>query len=162
EDAVIAESLAEMLRAARAVISDNQGRIDDPDVGDKGLGGQVVLDLAVEKYTATTGVDPKSIDPKSRQGVLLQHLMAAIVEVVDDNQPTINAKGTAFKAFIPAVFARLVDESFGRRTKGEAEIKVTAPLNLVRNRKARPDAWEEEVITNKLLRPDWPRGEAFS
>ena len=29
--------------------------------------------------------------------------MAAIVEVVDDNQPTINEKGTGFKGFIPAV-----------------------------------------------------------
>jgi hypothetical protein len=162
EDAAIAESLAEMLRAARTVVSDNQARIDDPNVGDKGLGGTVVLDLAIQNYRSATGVDPRSIDPKSRQGMLLADLMAAIVEVVDDNQPTINAKGTGFKGFIPAVFARLVGESFGRRAKDQAEIKVTAPLNLVRNRKARPDGWETEVITTKLLRADWPRGAPYS
>ncbi len=162
EDAAIAQSLAQMLRSARTVISDSQAKIDDPAVGDKGLTGRVVLDLAVQKYKATTGVDPASIDPKSRQGMLLQAMMDSIVEVMDDNQTQINAKGTGFKGFIPAVFARLVDEAFARRAKGEAEIKVTAPLNLVRNRKARPDAWEADVISTKLLRADWPRGQPFS
>ena len=61
EDAAIAESLAQMLRAARTVISDSQARIDDANVGDKGLGGRVVLDLAIQKYRATTGVDPVSV-----------------------------------------------------------------------------------------------------
>lgn len=161
-DAAIAQSLAQMLRSARTVISDSQARIDDAAIGDKGLSGGVVLDLAIQKYRATTGVDPMSIDPKSRQGKLLGALRGAIVEVMDDNQTEINAKGTGFKGFIPAVFARLVVESFARRAKGEAEIKVTAPIDLVRNRKARPDAWEAEVISTKLLRADWPKGQAFS
>ena len=162
EDATIAASLAQMLRSARVVIAESQAKIDDPAVGDKGLSGRVVLDLAIQKYQATTGVDPASIDPKSRQGVLLQALKDAIVEVMDESQPQINAKGTGFKGFIPAVFARLVDEAFARHAKGEAEIKVTAPANLVRNRKARADAWEAEVITTKLLQANWPKGQPFS
>ena len=162
EDATIAASLAQMLRSARVVIAESQAKIDDPAVGDKGLSGRVVLDLAIQKYQATTGVDPASIDPKSRQGVLLQALKDAIVEVMDESQPQINAKGTGFKGFIPAVFARLVDEAFARHAKGQAEIKVTAPANLVRNRKARADAWEAEVITTKLLQADWPKGQPFS
>jgi hypothetical protein len=162
DDAAISQSLAQMLRSARVVIADNQAKIDDPAVGDKGLSGRVVLDLAVQKYKATTGVDPTAIDPKTREGTLLKAMMDSIVEVMDDNQSQINAKGTGFKGFIPAVFARLVDEAFARRAKGEAEIKVTAPLNLVRNRKSRPDAWEAEVISTKLLQPDWPRGQPFS
>ena len=72
--------------------------------------------------------------------------MDAIVEVVDANQAAINAKGVGFKAFIPAVFARLVNEAFEHRAAGEASIKVTAPVDLVRNRKALPDAWERQVI----------------
>ena len=39
-------------------------------------------------------------------------MMAAITEVMDANQSTINAKGIGFKAFIPAVFGRLVSEAF--------------------------------------------------
>jgi hypothetical protein len=162
DDTAIAQSLAQMLRSARTVISESQTKIDDPALSDKGLSGKVVLDLAIQKYKSATGVDPLSINPQSRQGKLLHELMDSIVEVMDENQTQINTPGTGFKGFIPAVFARLVDESFARRAQGEADIKVTAPLNLVRNRKARPDEWEAQVIATKLLQPDWPRGQPFS
>jgi hypothetical protein len=162
DDMAIAQSLAEMLRDARAVVSDQQDLINNPQLGDKHLTGEVVLDQAVARYSKDTGTDPKKIDASSRQGRLLRAMMAAIVEVVDDNQPTINEQGTGFKGFIPAVFARLVAESFVHLAKGEAEIKVTAPLELVRNRKARPDAWETEIIEKRLLDPAWPAGQPFS
>ena len=162
QDAVIAQSLAEMLRDARTVISNNQDLINNPDIGDKHLTGQVVLDQTVKSYQKTTGKDPMAIDPKSRQGRLLRDMMAAIVAATDENQATINEKGTGFKGFIPAVFARLVSEDFNQMAKGQAEMKVTAPPELVRNRKARPDAWEAEVIKTKLLDPKWPRGQSYS
>lgn len=162
DDATIAKSLADMLRAARQVISNNQGRINDPSLGDKGLSGHVVLEQAIEIYRKNTGTDPASFDSASRQGRLLRAQMDAIVEATDANQATINAKGVGFKAFIPAIFGRLVNEAFENRANNEARVKVTAPEQLVRNRKARPDAWETEVIRNKLLQPDWPRGQAYS
>jgi len=162
DDMAIAQNLAEMLRDARTVVSDQQDLINNPQLGDKHLTGELVLDQAVAKYSKDTGTDPKKVDPSSRQGRLLRAMMAAIVEVVDDNQPTINEQGTGFKGFIPAVFARLVAESFVHLAKGEAEIKVTAPLELVRNRKVRPDAWETEIIDKRLLDPSWPAGQPFS
>jgi hypothetical protein len=162
DDAATARSLAEMLRAARQVISNNQGRINDPELGDKGLSGEVVLQQAIENYKKATGTDPATIDPGSRLGRLLKAQMDAIVEVTDTNQSTINAKGVGFKAFIPAVFARLVNEAFENRAKDEAQIKVTAPEQLVRNRKSRPDEWEAGVIRGKLLQPEWPRGQVFA
>lgn len=162
DDANIAKNLADMLRAARQVISSNQARINDPNLGDKGLSGQVVLQQAIELYKKATGTDPASIDPASRLGRLLHAQMDAIVEVTDANQANINAKGVGFKAFIPAVFARLVNESFENRARNEAQIKVTAPDQLVRNRKARPDPWESDVIRSKLLKEDWPRGQAYT
>ena len=58
DDANIAKNLADMLRAARQVISSNQARINDPNLGDKGLTGQVVLQQAVEIFKKTTGTDP--------------------------------------------------------------------------------------------------------
>ena len=162
DDANIAKNLADMLRAARQVISSNQAHINDPNLGDKGLSGQVVLQQAIELYKKATGTDPASIDPASRLGRLLHAQMDAIVEVTDANQANINAKGVGFKAFIPAVFARLVNESFENRARNEAQIKVTAPDQLVRNRKARPDPWESDVIRSKLLKEDWPRGQAYT
>ncbi len=160
-DPAIAASLAQMLRAARAVISANQALINDPDKGDKGLTGQVVLAQAVKIYQTATNTDPMTIDPKSREGRLLHDQMDAIVEVVDANQTTINAKGVGFKAFIPAVFARLVNEGFARRAGDEASVKVTAPEDLVRNRKALPDKWELGVIESKFMTPGWPKGKPF-
>jgi len=162
DDASIATNLADMLRAARQVISSNQARINDPNLGDKGLTGQVVLQQAVEIFKKATGTDPSSIDPTSRFGRLMHAQMDAIVEATDANQATINAKGVGFKGFIPAVFARLVNESFENHARNEAQIKVTAPEQLVRNRKSRPDQWESEVIRVKLLREDWPRGQAYA
>jgi hypothetical protein len=154
DDAAIAQSLAEMLRAGRTVISRNQERINNPELGDKGLTGAVVVAEAQKIYQSTTGVDPATIDPASRRGRLLHAEMDAIVEVMDANQATLNAVGVGFKGFIPAIFGRLTSEAFARRANGEAEMKVTAPPDLIRNRKARPDAWEAEVIKTKLLTAD--------
>src|SRR5215471_5927097 len=128
EDAKIAQNLAEMLRDARTVISNNQELINNPELGDKHLTGKAVLDQAVQSYQKATGVDPTATDPNSRQGRLLRAMMAAIIAATDENQATINEKGTAFKGFIPAVFARLVSEEFNQRANGEAVVKVTAPL----------------------------------
>jgi archaellum component FlaG (FlaF/FlaG flagellin family) len=162
QDAVVAQSLAEMVRDARTVISNNEDLINDPDLGDKHLTGRKVLGEAAALYRRDTGVDPAAIDPASYQGRLMRAMMDAIVRVMDDNQVTINEKGTGFKGFIPAVFGRLVSEAFNSLAKGEAEIKVTAPTDLVRNRKALPDAWETQVIETKLLKPDWPHGQPYS
>lgn len=160
-DAAIAASLAQMLRSARAVISANQALINDPEKGDKGLTGQVVLAQSIKLYQSATKTDPTTIVPTSREGRLLHDQMDAIVEVVDANQATINEKGVGFKAFIPAVFARLVNEAFARRAGDEASIKVTAPVDLVRNRKALPDKWEKQVIESKFLASGWPKGQPF-
>lgn len=161
EDVAIALSLAKMLQAGRQVISSNQALINDPARGDKGLTGDVVLAAAIENYKKATGIDPRSIPPTSRQHQLLQSEMAAIREVVDENQGFINEKGVGFKGFIPAVFARLVTERLEEKIGTEVLIKVTAPPKLVRNRKSRPDEWEQSVIEEKFLTASWTRGEVY-
>jgi cytochrome c553 len=162
EDKTIADSLAAMLRAGRTVISRNQERINNPDLGDKGLDGKTVLAQAQKIYQEATKVDPSTVNPASRHGKLLRAQMDAIVEVVDSNQKTLNQKGVGFKGFIPATFGRLVNESFGKTAGNDAEMKVTAPPGLVRNRKARPDEWEAEVIRDKLIQANWPKGQLFA
>lgn len=155
----IALSLAEMLRSARTVISVNQALINDPSIGDKGLTGDVVLRQTRAKYSEATSQDPAEIDPNSLRGKLLLALMDSIAEVMDDNQKTINEPGVAFKAFLPATFARLVNERFRAKVGADALIKVTGPDALVRNRSARPDRWEQDRIESVLLRPDHPKGQ---
>lgn len=162
ESRQVAESLAKMLQSSRSVISKHQTEINDPAKGDKGLTAAFVLNEASANYKAAMGVEPTSYDPASRQGRLLKAQMEAITEVMDDNQALINQAGVGFKGFIPATFARLVNEAFSRRVGEAATVKVTAPPELVRNRKARPDAWEVDVIKTDFLSPGWKRGAPFA
>ncbi len=161
-DLAIAQSLATMLQSARAVVSVNQDRINDPSLGDKGLTGAAVLEKAIANYTKATGRDPNAIDPASYEGRLIRAQMDAVVEVMDDNQATINAEGVGFKGFIPAAFTRLVTEAFQARVGEEASMKFTAPPVLIRNRKARPDAFEAAAIRDYLEAADWPKGQIYS
>ena len=161
-DLELALRLAVLLQSARAVIGTEQKLINDPAIGDKGLSGKAVLDRATEAYLAKTGLPPLSDDTEPREAQLVEAMMAAIVEVMDANAGSINREGVAFKGFVPAVFGRLVTEAFSERVGDVAQIKVTAPVKLVRNRKARPDAWETKVIDEKLLSPDWKMGAVYS
>ena len=162
DDRIVAERLAEYLRSARTVISQYQDLINDPTKGDKGLTGDRVLAEASEIFKAQTGEDPAAVDPASREGKLLRAQMDAITEVMAENMGTIDAPDVGFKGFIPAIFARLVNEKFEQNVGKEAEIKVTAPEDLVRNRKARPDAWETAVLDDKFAAADWPKGQGYS
>lgn len=160
-DDEIATRLAELLQAARGVISGKQDLINDPTMGDKGLTGAVVLSEALQRYRETTGQDLANLDATTRFGHAMLVLEKSIVEVTDEHQSTINTPNVGFKGFIPAVFARLVSEHFDETMQGKAEIKVTAPKDLVRNRKSLPDAWEENIINTRLLSADWPAGKPF-
>lgn len=157
----IASALSTMLQSARAVISAHQAEINDAATGDKRLDAAAVIAEASANYEKRTGESPAAYPADTRQGRLIRAQIDAIKEVMDAAQPQINREGVGFKGFIPATFARLVNESFARRVGGEAHIKVTAPPELVRNRKARPDAWEMSVISGYFLSPGWTRGTPY-
>jgi hypothetical protein len=161
-DIATAISLADLVTAARTVVSLHQDLINDPGRGDKGLTPEVMLAETKETARRTTGLDMSKIDPQSRQGRLLAAMASSIAEVMKANQPRINQKGVGFKGFVPAVFGRLVTEQFGLEVDGAAEIKITAPPELVRNRKASPDPFEAEVIRDKFLSPGWKKGELYA
>lgn len=161
DDLDTALSLATMLQAARSVIGSSQALINDPSLGDKGLTGDAVLERAVSKYIEMRDGNELVLDEQTRQGRLMRAQMDAIRDVVDANQSSINQAGIGFKGFVPAVFARLANERFSQIVGEEAEIKVTAPVEFVRNRKARPDKWETNAIETELLAADWPHGQVF-
>jgi Protein of unknown function (DUF3365) len=162
DDEEVAVNLANLLRSARAVIAAHQDLINDPSSEDKGLTGEVVLEETITRFQGINGLDPRTVDPDSRLGQLFAAQMAAIKEVVDEHQGTINRPDLGFKGFVPAVFGRLVNERFKEKVGDQAQIKVTAPVELVRNRGARPDGWETQHIEAELLDPAWPKGQAFT
>jgi len=104
--------LAELLRSARTVIANQQAHINDPAVGDKGLTGKVVLAKTRETFRQRTGKPLPLKDENDLRTRLLRAQLASIREVMDENQRTINRTGIGFKGFVPAVFARLVNERF--------------------------------------------------
>ena len=150
-----------MLRSARSVIGGKQSEINTATEGDKGLTGDVILTEAIEAYLEAAGKDPREVDETTLEGTLLSAQMASIVEIVDENQVTINRPGVEFKGFVPAVFTRLVNERFIEKVGELAAIKVTAPAELVRNRKARPDDWERQIIESELTDAGWTQGEVY-
>ena len=153
--------LAAVLRAGRSVISNSQDLINDPSTQDKGLSGQAVQEQVLQAYLEANGEPPLTADLSDKERRMTETQLAAMVEVIDENQTIINAEGIEFKGFIPAIFARLVNEKFAEEMSSEARVKVTAPKDLVRNRMARPDGWENQVIEEKFRKGDWPIGEAF-
>jgi hypothetical protein len=67
----------------------------------------------------------------------------------------INRQGVGFNGFIPVVVARLVNEAFGRRAAGIADMKVTkvtAPPELILNPKVRPEGGLGGIISITLYR----------
>ena len=119
-DEEIALSLATLLRSARAVISDKQTHINNPEIGDKGLSPAVVVGIAKENYQKATGRDLDGIDPTSGHGQLIAAELQAITNVMAAAQDTINEQGVGLKGFLPAVFARLVTQKFKASANGVA------------------------------------------
>lgn len=155
------QRLASLLRVGRGVISSNQELINDPAIGDKGLNSAAFMKAVEDKYVELTGALPLEDGLTPEQRILTEAQLASMAEIIDENQELINTKGMGFKGFIPAVFARLVNERFVEKQGAIAKVKVTAPPQLVRNRKARPDDWEAAVLQDKFASPDWEKGAAF-
>jgi hypothetical protein len=157
----IGNKLADMLRASRSVVSASQGLINDPDIGDKGFTGEKLVREAEAIYAERVGTPLLVDDLSERDRRLLEAQMQAMRRIVDGHQADINRLGVGFKGFIPAIFARLVNEEFKVIVGSEARVRVTAPPDLVRNRKARPDRWERNILETKLMASDWPTGKPF-
>ncbi|MDY6858994.1 MAG: DUF3365 domain-containing protein [Pseudomonadota bacterium] len=153
--------LAAVLRTGRNVLSSNQELINDPALGDKGLTGSVFVAQVIAAYTAQNGEPPVTDDLSEVQRRLTEAQLSSMAEVIDESQTIFNAEGVGFKGFIPAIFARLVNERFAEKMQAQARVKVTAPGNLVRNRKARPDAWEDGVIEGRFRSAGWEKGAPF-
>lgn len=162
DDVAMGIRLAELLRAGRSVVSNYQSLINDPALGDKHLDSERFAREVVAAYSKNTGHAPFSGELTSRDRRLLDAQIDAMREVMDEQQDDINRPGIGFKGFVPAVFARLMNEKFAAKVGNEALVRVTAPEQLVRNRKSLPDAWEAGVITSVFSDPKRAKGEAYT
>lgn len=154
--------LADILRAGRTEIASQQPTINNKLIGDKGLSGEVIQKRVVARLAESGQAENLANPADEIEAMLIQAQLDSIREILDENQPLINNKGIGFKGFVPAVFAQLTNERFGEKVGDVAEIKVTAPMELVRNRKTRPDTWELSVIDSRFKTESWQRGELFA
>lgn len=154
--------LANILCAAEKVIADNQDLIDDPAKGDKGLGTGVVMAKAADNYLARTA-EPMPVPEGDSRGAKLERTLLAIIRTVMDNaQPLINEPGKGYKSFLPPIFTDQVAREFSRTMEGSAIIRLTAPRELIRNRRHRPDDWEGQVIETRFKAASWEKGKPFT
>lgn len=156
-----ARLLANLLRAGRLVIDDNQKLIDDSHKGDKQFTPTVFERAVRERFRSITGIDLSRLEELSTTTKLpplakrlLPQLLEAAKEVVDDAQVVINQKGVGYKNFIPATFGSQTATRFSMRS--HVRLKQTT-LNP-RNPKNEPDEYEASVL--KWL-ADRPRADAY-
>jgi hypothetical protein len=163
DDALLeAKQLANMLTAAERVIADNQTLIDDASKGDKGLTADVVMAKAAEHYQAATKEAWPSTEGDSRRARLSRTLVTIMRAVMDKAQPLINEQGKGYKSFIPPIFTDQVAREFCRTMEGVAVIRITAPPELIRNRRHKPDEWEVKVINDQFKAAAWDKNGVFS
>lgn len=158
----LAAELTALMRAARAVISDNQNLINDATVGDKGLSGDKVLAQAKDNYKKATGKNLPTHTAGSLADNAQKAMLNTIPEVMNKNQILINEKGKAYKGFLPAVFARQVAEGVTAKLGGQVTVKLTAPKSLIRNRTNKPDEWEHAAIEQQFRQANYVKGKPYS
>lgn len=157
-----ARQLAYILGAAEQVIADNQDLIDDPAKGDKGLSADAVMAKAAEHYLAATKEVMPALEGDSQRAKQNRTLVSIIRAVLDKAQPLINEPGKGYKSFLSPIFTDQVAREFSRTMEGTAAIRITAPPELLRNRRHKPDEWELDVIEKRFKAADWEKGKVFA
>jgi len=155
DEAETAELLITLLKSGRAVVSENQGLINDPSKGNKGFTDDFFAQQAMEKFKAKTKIDLAKAN-NLPQGPLLKALLDSEKEVVAEAQMVINKQGIAFKGFLPAVFGRKTGEKFYQKTG----VKLRLTGLDYRNPGNKPDDFEQEVL-RMFADPRHPKGQQY-
>jgi len=149
--------LAVLLDAGRVTIGHNQLLINDPAKGDKGFTPEVFAQQTIAAFKERTGHDlanlPASTVPEMAKP-LLDRLLEESKKTVASYQTVINMPGVKYKGLIPATFGTETGTRF--QSWSGVYLKQTAPDNLVRNPKNKPDAFEAAEM-KKMGEPSFPR-----
>lgn len=159
ENRQLAEEVANLFLSIKVVLAEAQPLINNPDIGDKGLTADKVIDAAKANYKKITGKDFEF----SADSLLKEHqqnLFKATKNVMNEAQPLINMQGVGFKGFITAVFAKTLAQEFSKIST-QVDFKFTAPVDRLRSSENKPDSWESSTFENKFKLSDWTKGAVF-
>ena len=136
-----AESTADMISKAlgkgRLVIFAQMKILTDPKLGDKGFTGEVFA----EQWETSLEAEFMSASPTQKR--IIDKLVWAGKQAMDNNQDRINVKGVKWKHFLPAKWARETGLMFNSRTG----IVTKQPAINYRHPSNAPDAKEIEVLS---------------
>ena len=156
DEADTADLLIAMVKIGRAIVSEQQGLINDATKGNKGFTDDIMGDRIRERLLAEAHIDLSrpSGHPESE---LLLAMLQAEREVILDVQPVINKQGIGLKGFIPSVFARKVGQKFLAKTG--IRVKLTGTDSRFPGNQ--PDDFEAEVL-RMFADPRHPKGQRYA
>jgi len=105
-----AEMISKALAKGRLVIFAQMKKLTDPNLGDKGFTG----DVFAEQWEAT--LEAEFMSASSAQQRIIDKLIWAGKQAMDNNQDRLNVKGVKWKHFLPAKWAREAGLMFNSRT----------------------------------------------
>ena len=136
-----AQSTADMISKAigigRLVIFAQMKKLTDPTLGDKGFTG----DVFAEQWEDALEAAFMSASPTQKR--IIDKLVWAGKQAMDNNQDRLNVKGVKWKHFLPAKWAREAGLMFNSRTG----IVTKQPAINYRHPSNAPDTKEIEVLT---------------
>lgn len=124
------------LAKGRLIIFSHMQVLTDPEKGDKGFTGEYFL----EQWRAVMEAEFMSASPGQQK--ILEKLMWAGKQSIDNNQDRLNVKGVKWKHFLPAKWARETGLMFNSRTG----IVTKQPSINYRHPSNAPDAREIEIL----------------
>ncbi|HHB92642.1 MAG TPA: DUF3365 domain-containing protein [Thioploca sp.] len=141
--------IAKAIAKGRLVIFAQMGKLTNPNIGNKNFTGDIFL----KQWQASIEAD--LIDISSTQQRIIDKLLWAGKQCVDNNQDRINIKGVKWKHFLPAKWARETGLMFNSRTgivTKQPSIHYRHPSNV-------PDEKERKILTEFMQTDAKPKGE---
>ena len=132
-----ADMISKALGKGRLVIFAQMKKLTDPTLGDKGFTG----DVFAEQWNASLEAEFMSASPSQKR--IIDKLVWAGKQSMDNNQDRLNVKGVKWKHFLPAKWARETGLMFNSRTgivTKQPSINYRHPSNV-------PDTKEIEVLS---------------
>jgi hypothetical protein len=153
-----AANIAKLLISCRAVIAQNQGLFNNPEIGDKGFTGDVYVGKVIEHFKSATGIEISESDATSSDSMkmTLGTLLVSTKKVIDESQKVLNTKGKGFKKVIPAIVGRRTGFKYNKAMGGGYYLKQTSMK--YRNPANHPDAFETKIL-KEFETADYPKGQ---
>jgi general secretion pathway protein A len=152
----VARLLALLLDSGRVVLAEHQALINDAARGNKGFTGALFKSQVIEEFRKRSGgIDLAATGAprlSERGAHLLQALLDAGTEVIEERQSIINEKFLGYKNVIPATWGTWTSGKFSLRNR--VLLKQTA-LDF-RNPDNAPDEFETRIL-RRFAASDYPR-----